>query len=282
MNGTRTASRRGSKARRALKRLLARNHAAYRWARRMFMFGRYLCGRPHEADFAAFRRFPQRTGLFLDIGANSGESVLSFRLFNPTAPILSIEPNRYHEPDLKFLKQWVRNFDYLLCAAGDRSGSATLYVPVYRDLPLSGEASFYREQALGNYWVREHVDGDEASTVRLSEVPVEVKRLDDLALTPDFIKIDVQGFEAKVVAGLRKTIAQSQPVLLVERSGCDDALYAQLAELGYAAFVYAPAVHGFSPYRNQAAQNLFFLPDHARITVTADAPEGIAGPFRPR
>jgi FkbM family methyltransferase len=260
MADQKTVSRRGSEARRALKRMLARNPAAYRWARRVFMFGRYVCGRPHEADFAGFRRFPGRTGLFLDIGANSGESVLSFRLFNPTAPILSIEPNRYHEPDLKFLKQWVRNFDYLLCAAGDRSGSATLHVPVYRDLPLTGEASFYRTQALDSYWMREQVGGDEASAVRLMDVPVEVKRLDDLALTPDFIKIDVQGFEAKVVAGLRKTIAQSQPVLLVERSGCDDALYAQLAELGYAAFVYGPGVDGFSPYRDQAAQNLFFLP----------------------
>jgi FkbM family methyltransferase len=276
------ASQRGAEARRALKRLLARNHAAYRWTRRVFMFGRYVCGRPHEPDFAAFRRFPHRTGLFLDIGANSGESVLSFRLFNPTAPILSIEPNRYHEPDLKFLKRWVRNFDYLLCAAGDRSGSATLYVPIYRDLPLSGEASFYREQALDSYWVREQAGGDEASAVRLMEVPVEVKPLDDLALRPDFIKIDVQGFEAKVVAGLRKTIAESQPVLLVERSGCDGALHAELAELGYAAFVYGPGVNGFAPYCNQNAQNLFFFPECASDPLTTSAPPPMAGALRAR
>jgi FkbM family methyltransferase len=268
MDNQQGASRRGAAARRALKRMLARNPAAYRWARRVFMFGRYVCGRPHEADFAGFRRFPRRTGLFLDIGANSGESVLSFRLFNPAAPILSIEPNRYHEPDLKFLKRWVRNFDYLLCAAGDRTGSATLHVPVYRDLPLTGEASFHREQALDSYWMREQVGGDEASAVRLMEVPVEVKRLDDLALTPDFIKIDVQGFEAQVVAGLRKTIEQSQPVLLIERSGCDDALYARLAELRYAPFVYARGTDGFSAYRDQAAQNLFFLPERTPVPST--------------
>jgi FkbM family methyltransferase len=280
MGNRRRASRRGAEARRALKRLLARNHAAYRWTRRVFMLGRYLCGRPHEPDFAAFRRFPHRTGLFLDIGANSGESVLSFRLFNPTAPILSIEPNRCHEPDLKFLKRWVRNFDYLLCAAGDRSGSATLYVPVYRDLPLSGEASFYREQALDSYWMREQIGADAGSAVRLMEVPVEVKRLDDLALTPDFIKIDVQGFEAKVVAGLQRTIAESQPVLLIERSGCDDALHAQLADLGYAAFVYRPNMAGFLPYRNQAAQNLFFFPEHTSAPPPRNAAPSMAGRSR--
>lgn len=232
------------------------------------MLGRYGWGRPHEADFAAFRWFPQRTGLFLDIGANSGESVLSFRLFNPTAPILSFEPNPYHEPDLRFLKRWVRNFDYRLCAAGDRDGTATLYVPVYRNLPLTGEASFLREQALANYWAREHLRRNGEDVIRLTEVPVEVKRLDDLHWKPDFIKIDVQGFEAKVVAGLRNTIAAQRPVMLIERSGCDAALFAQLAELNYAAFVYDPGADAFSLYRRDAAQNLFFLPDHTPVPLT--------------
>lgn len=248
-----------NQARRTLKRLLARHHSAYRWTRRLWIFARYLSGRPHEGDFAAFRLFPCENGLFLDIGANSGESVLSFRLFNRSAPILSIEPNRCHEPDLKFLTRWIDAFDYMLCAAGDTRGWATMYVPVYRDLPLTGEASFYRDQAIENYWVREHVGAGHTDAVRLIEVPVEVKRLDDLALRPAFIKIDVQGFESKVVAGLRRTITESRPVLLLERSGCDDALHKELAEMGYAAFVYLPGRGAFMPYRDQPAQNLFFM-----------------------
>jgi FkbM family methyltransferase len=247
-------------ARKALKRLLARNHGAYRWTRRACMFGKYLCGRPHEADFKAFGHFTHRKGLFLDIGANSGESVLSFRLFNPTAPILSIEPNPYHEPDLRFLKQRIDNFDYLLCAAGEKSGSATLYVPVYRNLPLTGEASFHREQAIGNYWMQEQVGPGGANGVRLAELQVDVKRMDDLSLRPAFVKIDVQGFESNVVAGLLSTIAESQPVLLLERSGCDDALCRQFADLGYTAFVYQPSANAFARFEGQPVQNLFFLP----------------------
>src|SRR5690606_12847088 len=135
-----------------------------------------LCGRPHEADFAACRLFPRRTGLFLDVGANSGESVLSFRVFNPSAPILSIEPHPYHARDLEFLRRRITDFDYLLCAAGDANGRATLYVPVYRSLPLTGEASFEREQALANYWIHEQVGAAAADAVRLHELQVDVKR----------------------------------------------------------------------------------------------------------
>ena len=38
--------------------------------------------------------------LFLDIGANDGISARSFRLFNKTTPIFSIEPNPCHEAAL--------------------------------------------------------------------------------------------------------------------------------------------------------------------------------------
>lgn len=224
------------------------------------MFARYLSGHPHEADFAAFRLFPHRNGLFLDVGANSGESVLSFRLFNRTSAVLSIEPNRYHEPDLRFLKRWVDGFDYRLYAAGDRNGTATMYVPVFRELPLTGEASFCQDEAAENFWVREQVGEGRADAVRLVALSVEVQRLDELMLTPAFIKIDVQGFESRVVAGLRRTILESQPVLLLERSGCNPALQRELAEMEYAACVYVPGAGTFETYREQPAQNLFFLP----------------------
>jgi hypothetical protein len=131
---------------------------------------------------------------------------------------------------------------------------------VYRDLPLTGEASFHREQAIGNYWMQEQVGAGATNGVQLIELQVDVKRMDDLSLRPAFVKIDVQGFESDVVAGLHATIAASQPVLLLERSGCDEALCRQLADLGYAAFVYLPHADTFARYDAQPSQNLFFLP----------------------
>jgi hypothetical protein len=76
---------------------------------------------PLELEFCAFRVLPSSGRLFLDIGANDGISARSFRLFNKTAPILSIEANPCHEGALKRTKAALDLFDYKLIAAGRRS-----------------------------------------------------------------------------------------------------------------------------------------------------------------
>ena len=43
------------------------------------------------------------TGVFLDVGANSGQSALSFRMFNKTIPIVSVEANPACEADLRLV-----------------------------------------------------------------------------------------------------------------------------------------------------------------------------------
>lgn len=67
--------------------------------------------------------------------------------------------------------------------------------------------------------------------------------LDEFQLTPDFIKIDVEGYEPKVLRGAADTIARSRPVMLVEvnagaleRAGSSrDELLKMLSDLEYRA-----------------------------------------------
>lgn len=237
--------------------LVARSPRLYLAARRARALVLYALRRPHEPDFAAFALFPERTGLFLDVGANLGSSALSFRVFNRRSPILSIEPNPFHERDLRFVKRVIRNFDYALFAAGAVAGEATLHVPVYKGLPLTGEASLLEPEA-EPWWAHEH--GLDAGDVTRTTLSVPVRPLDEFELRPDFIKIDVEGAEEAVVRGLSKTIERTRPVVLTERSAGGDAVTSLLTPLGYTVHVYRPDDRRFEPYRGQTVTNLFYLP----------------------
>lgn len=82
-------------------------------------------------------------------------------------------------------------------ALSDESGRATLYVPRIN----SGEAT------LGH-----------SAYADVSEVEVQVVRGDEAIgdANPKLIKIDVEGFEARVIAGLDKTLTRARPLVLIE------------------------------------------------------------------
>ena len=236
---------------------LASRPALYLGGRRVMELLRFAARRPHERDFAVFGLFPERTGLFLDVGANSGASALSFRLFNKRSPILSIEANPAHERSLDQVGKLIRGFEYKLTAAGAEPGEITLWVPYYGDTPLTGEASVDRHSAEDPYWRAEH--GAEGK-VSVRPITVPVMRLDDLALQPDFVKIDVEGAESAVIEGLDETLRRSRPVMLIE-TGHDTAVAEQLAGLGYRSFVFDADTRTLSAWPGGDVQNLIFLPE---------------------
>lgn len=236
---------------------------AYKWARRMFILVRFAARRPHDADFAAFARSPS-IGLFLDVGANAGMSALSFRIYNRRMPILSVEANPHHEPELRFLKRWLRAFDYRIVAAGEAAGTLRLHVPLFRGVPLTGEASVLedRRQDL-TWWARKHLGRGDAGTFEFEDVAVPAVRLDDLNLDPSIVKIDVEGFELSVLRGLEHTISRCRPVLLLEAPADIDAVSSYLAKWGYHPHLFDSATRTLAPY-DRTSTNVFF--------VTTDGP----------
>jgi FkbM family methyltransferase len=234
------------RAKDALKAVLARSPRLYALARRSRIVARYLARRPHEPDFAFFRRYAGTDGLFLDVGGNSGQSALSFRTFQRSSPILSVEPNPFHRGDLDVVKRLIKGFDYMICAAGEENGSLTLHVPVQRGIPLTGEASLRPLTP-------------EPGT-EIAEETVPVRRLDELELAPRFVKIDVEGFELPVLRGLAGTIERHRPIILVETSRTFADLLDVVGRWGYQPYVYDAAADTLQPYAG-TGQNVFLMPN---------------------
>ncbi len=204
---------------------------------RPFTTARYVLRQAHDPEYGVFGLFPQSDGSFLDVGANSGMSALSFRLYQRRAPILSIEPNPYHAGNLKWAGRLVGKHEYRLWAAGAADDTLKLFVPVYRGVPITAEASVvpgFVEQSpslqgmLGSRMRSPHFE--------VTQRTVPVRALDALELSPAFVKLDVQGSELQALMGLRKTLARTHPPTLVETPGSD--IDAFMAGLDYRPLVY--------------------------------------------
>jgi hypothetical protein len=97
---------------------------------------------------------------------------------------------------------------------------------------------------------------------------VPIVPLDELSITPDYVKIDVEGFEVEVLRGMADTIVRRLPTFMIE---CSPANLAQILSVlgpsGYRAYAFDQAGHGFRPYDGGALDNLFYLPPAQQQSV---------------
>jgi len=88
-----------------------------------------------------------------------------------------------------------------------------------------------------------------------------------LPSAPDIIKVDVEGAEASVMRGLRETIAEFHPALLVENSDWHG-VTAILDQLGYRPFRYDPEGHKLIPFSGTTANTFYLAPRDQHIVVS--------------
>ena len=201
-------------------------------ARRYAKLARYLMRRPHEPEFEMFRYLGHQPGRpFLDIGANTGQSAMSFRIFDRRTAIVSLEPNPALAPELEFVGRFIGDFAFHTVGTGAESGVATLYVPVIDGIPLSGEASTERSYAEDVWW------GGRPAEPAIEEVTVRIRRVDDLGLDPAYVKIDNEGAAIPTLEGMPETIERSRPTFLIEGG---PPVVERMAEFGYTPRTYVP------------------------------------------
>jgi FkbM family methyltransferase len=138
----------------------------------------------HKLDMAM--GFVKNKGLAIDIGGHCG--LWSKHLVNIFDEVVAFEPVAEHREC--YIKN-VKGDNYTLhpFALGEKEGSIKIHT-------TNGSS--------GDSWV----DGE-------GDIPMKV--LDDFNLSPDFIKIDTEGFEYYILKGAIKTVTTHKPTIIVEQ-----------------------------------------------------------------
>ena len=196
---------------------------------------------PHEPHFGLFGCL---TGgqLFMDVGANCGQSIISLKAVNPEAQIRSFEPTSFSFAIAERVAKVFPEVQVFNFGLSDRNDRLPIFTPVIDGLlvtPLTSldPSVFDPGGTMYRFLTEDIAKGAEVS---LFEQEIELRRGDDLALAPAVIKIDVEGAELQVLSGLERTIATHTPLIMTEKSDAVG-IARFLSELGYDPYRYDPA-----------------------------------------
>lgn len=174
----------------------------------IFMTGAYAAHDPEVRLTKFFIRNLMAGDIFFDLGAHYGYySLLAHRCIRPTGKVFAFEPSPLVLPYLKENAVGKSNFEVVAKAVNDRDGSAEFYES---DMQFS-VISTLNPTNLQNI-------PHEGEIKR--KIMVEAVALDTFCavnkITPDFIKIDVEGSEEQALRGATQLLRRSSPVVALE------------------------------------------------------------------
>jgi FkbM family methyltransferase len=226
-------------------------------------FLKYVLKQPHEEDFQYFKNLDGSPGLFVDIGANCGQSALSFRIYNKSFQVLSFEPNQILETELKAVKMVLgKSFNYRMIGAGERTEKLKMYIPFVKGVPLTQEGTFDKTILTEDETTRHRIESATFSSKgTVHEYDFEIRRFDELELIPSVVKIDVQGFELPALRGMEQTLRKHLPLLMIENGPNSPEIAKYLKSFGYSPYMYDAGKNKLLPADpSDKVLNLFFLP----------------------
>lgn len=138
-------------------------------------------------------RYIRATDICLDIGANIGVTTLIISDFCPEGKVLAVEPNREVHKVLRrnIAANKLTNVETARCAVGDRDGPAR----------------FFESSAFGHL-------AETGTEIEMVAVQTLMKRFSLSRL--DFIKIDIEGFEAMVLRNAFDAIQKHRSIVHLE------------------------------------------------------------------
>jgi FkbM family methyltransferase len=187
------------------------------------LFWHGLGGHPERVSLRYWMTLCGTASAVMDVGANVGLYSLVAKAVNPRAVVWAFEPvERFFE---RLVANCRRNrFDIrcFRCALSDENGHASLW-----DLP----ADHHYHASLGSDAMKGHPGVIER---RVTSRTLEALARDAGMEAVDLLKIDVEGWEPRVIKGMGRLL-ESTPTLLVEIKGSQQALQVEelIADRGY-------------------------------------------------
>lgn len=215
-------------------------------------------GLPHENDFLFFEYLndaPKQV-VFVDVGANAGQSVISFLMSCPTGRVISFEPNLLYKPVLEGIRELVgaRRFDFRMCGLSDIEGELDLFIPLVDGWPYMQEASVNMDQ-FEKPWVRDRLLSY-GKEIAITTTRAKFDIGDRLIEQADVVKIDAEGAEMSVLRGLRTHVEGCAPIFMIENNDYF-AVTDFLVDKGYGVYQFNEEV-GLQPMSG-ATTNCFYL-----------------------
>jgi FkbM family methyltransferase len=209
---------------------------------------------PHEPQFRLFECLSGEH-LFMDVGANCGQSIISLKTVSPEAQITSFEPTSFSFAIAERVAKVYAGVAVFNFGLSDQNATLPIFTPVIDGLlvtPLTSlDPGIFEPGGTMHKFLTEDIA--KGADVSLFEQEIELRRGDELGLAPEVIKIDVESAELQVLTGLQETIRQHRPLIMTEKSDA----------IGIARFL---SNFGYDPYRDHAARS-GGLPALKRMTV---------------
>jgi FkbM family methyltransferase len=202
----------------------------------------------HEPETSRALRFLfERSATFIDVGANYGFYSILGALWNPKLLVVAFEPVPQICQGLRQNVALNRLEDRVVrenLALADRCGQATFFLPGGEGTGREGKVAEGKDLDSAGTLV---ADGWQARK-NSPRIQVETVRFDDYEkrrpMQVDLVKIDVEDFEADVLAGMQEVIRRDRPFIVCEvlpRAHRNERTREIVASLDYQPYWISPA-----------------------------------------
>ncbi|UOM36422.1 FkbM family methyltransferase [Acuticoccus sp. I52.16.1] len=199
----------------------------------------YHLDRAHLASLAALKRpFVPPGGLAFDIGAHVGDHARVFAGLG--ARVVAVEPQPRLATFLRLAFAANRRVTVVAAAVGAQEGTLRLLINPRNPTVSTGSGALVSAAVEAEAWAGER--WDESATVPLTTLDALIARYG----VPDTIKIDVEGLEDQVLAGLSHRVATLSFEFTTVQRGVGLAALERAEALGYRRFnLSLGATHAF-------------------------------------